>query len=584
MSNNRTIPENAKGSSVTFSLKIEGQTLPGTYEVKGITVLKEANRIPSAKILLLDGDPAEEKFAASNDAVFEPGKTLEIFVGHQAQEDLLFRGIIVKHALALRKNGGSVLKLECKDKAFQMTLGRKSRYFIDVKDSAVATQLANDYGLNPNVEDTALTYSQLVQYDVSDWDFMLSRMDVNGKVVLLNNGELKAMTPDFSSNPILSLQYGATIHEFDAEMDARNQYKAVKAIAWDYSTQNSINVEAQEPGSVQENGNLKSSQLAEATGLDFVDLRFAGKMDQQELQTIADAYWQKSRMAKIRGQVKFDGFAKVKPGDILTLSGISDRFNGKTWVSGIRHDVGDGNWTTVAQFGLDPDWFVEKNQPSLPGGTGQLSMVKGLHTGVVTQLENDPEGESRIQLKLPLVDFGNDGIWARVATLDAGKERGSFFLPDIDDEVLVGFLNNDPKEAVILGMLHSSDKPTPLPYTNDNKEKGLFFASKMKVSFHEEDKSITLETPAGNSIVLSEKDKGISIQDQNGNKIVMNKDGITIESSKKMTLKASSGDISLEGLNVKQKASAQFKAEGGSGMEISSSAMTVLKGSLVKIN
>jgi Rhs element Vgr protein len=581
MANDRNIPAKANSSTVTFTVKIGGQAIPKTFEVFALTVVKEANRISFAKVVLIDGDPSKQTFIASNDALFIPGKEIELFAGHQSQEDLIFKGIIVTHSISMRRSS-SQLKIECKDKAFKMTMGRKSHYFKEVKDSDLISDLARQYGLKADAEDTNPKHPELVQYDVSDWDFMLSRADLNGKLIFVNDGNLAAKAPDYNQTPVLNLQYGATIKEFDAEIDARHQYAAVKAQAWDYANQELLEVDAQEP-KVKPNGNLKPKDLADVHGLKTFVLRHSGKLPQQELQTWANACWQKSRMALCRGRVKFDGFAKVKPGDLIKLQGLGDRFNGNVFVSGVRQDVAEGTWTTDVQFGMDSEWAIERF--ATPAGTASLlPSVQGLYIGIVSQLEKDPDGEDRILVKIPIIDKAEEGTWARMACLDAGNNRGSFFRPDVGDEVLVGFINNDPRDAIVLGMLNSKAKPAPLQASDDNKEKGFFFKSKMKMLFNEEDKTMSFETPGGNKILLSEKDKGIFIQDQNGNKLMLNKDGITLESSKKLILKATSGDIEMEGMNVKQKASAQFKAEGSAGIEVSSSAIAVFKGSLVQIN
>jgi phage gp45-like len=83
--------------------------------------------------------------------------------------------------------------------------------------------------------------------------------------------------------------------------------------------------------------------------------------------------------------------------------------------------------------------------------------------------------------------------------------------------------------------------------------------------------------------LISEDQKGITLQDQNGNKIVMNDSGIEITSSKDVKIKAS-GDVTAEGTNIEIKANVQYKASGGSGAELSSSAVTNVKGSIVNIN
>ena len=210
--------------------------------------------------------------------------------------------------------------------------------------------------------------------------------------------------------------------------------------------------------------------------------------------------------------------------------------------------------------------------------------------GVVTALENDPAGEDQIKVRLPLISPSEEGIWARLATLDAGKSRGTYFRPEIGDEVVVGFLGDDPRNPVVLGMCHSSAKPAPEPAKDDNHHKGYVSREKMKFTFDDEKKVIVLETPGGNKMTLSEEDKGVVIEDQNGNKITLNDSGVKIESSKDLTLKAAK-DIKIEGMNTEMKAQTAFKASGTGSAEVSGanttikgSATTVIQGGLVQIN
>jgi uncharacterized protein involved in type VI secretion and phage assembly len=202
---------------------------------------------------------------------------------------------------------------------------------------------------------------------------------------------------------------------------------------------------------------------------------------------------------------------------------------------------------------------------------------------VVSQLESDPDGEDRILVQIPIINNEEQGIWARVATLDAGENRGSFFRPEIGDEVIIGFINDDPNDAVVLGMLHSSAKPAPITATDDNHEKGFVTRSEMKMIFNDDKISYTLETPAGKKLTMDEDADIIKIEDEHSNVFTLNGDGITMESAGDIKIKAS-GDVNIEGANVNLKASAQFKAEGSSGSEVSSGAVTVIKGSQVKIN
>jgi uncharacterized protein involved in type VI secretion and phage assembly len=186
-------------------------------------------------------------------------------------------------------------------------------------------------------------------------------------------------------------------------------------------------------------------------------------------------------------------------------------------------------------------------------------------------------------VRIPLIHKSDDGAWCRVSSLDAGNERGMYFRPEIGDEVIVGFINNDPRHGIVLGMLNSSKLPAPITAADDNNEKGYVSRSKMKMIFNDDKKSISIETPGGNKILVTDDDKKIHLEDMNGNKLTMDSDGISMESSKDIKLKAS-GDIKMEGTNINIKGSAQTKVEGGSGAEISSGATTNVKGSMVNIN
>ena len=159
---------------------------------------------------------------------------------------------------------------------------------------------------------------------------------------------------------------------------------------------------------------------------------------------------------------------------------------GKVYVTAVRHEVYDGAWFTHIQYGLSPEWFSHKTDITAPPANGMVASVHGLQIGSTVQLESDTDGEFRVLVKLPTLDNEARGIWARVCTLDAGDTRGTFFRPEIGDEVIVGFLNGDPRDAVILGMLHSSAKAAWHEVTDDNHIKGFQSRGQMRWVFDDE--------------------------------------------------------------------------------------------------
>jgi Rhs element Vgr protein len=565
-----------------FTVKVDGEALAREHQLLAVYVIKAVNKISSARLVYLDGAADTSDFPLSNTDMFIPGKEIEILAGSGSDPISLFKGMVIRQNLKIRDNSAPQLVVECRHKAVKLTVGRKNAYFFDQKDSEIISALLEKAGVGTEVENTSVTHKQQVQYDSTDWDFLLTRAEANGKLVFINDDKVTVRAPAFGGTAVCTLQFGSTILEMDAEIDARLQYSAVTSVTWDAAQQSVLKKEAADPR-VSGNGNLGSDDLASVVALDRYQLQHIA-VTEEEAQAWADAQWLKSKMSKVNGRVKCVGIATVKPGDMVTLSGVGDRYNGNVFVTGVRQDFDlVQGWKTHIQFGNTEKWLAEENNVSAPKAAALLPGVNGLQIGVVVSNE-DPDGEHRIRVRMPLVNNEEDGTWARVAAVDAGDERGFFFRPEVGDEVVLGFLNDDPRQAVIIGMLHSSAKPAPLEGSDDNPEKVYQSRSKMKLYFNDEKKVMKLETPAGNKITLSEEDKAIKIEDQNGNKITMTQEGIKIESSKAIELKAGT-EVKLEsGTSFSAKGGTELKLQGTAGAEISSTAITKVKGSLVQIN
>ncbi len=586
--NASTIPTPASPDLCTARILMEGTEVSTTIQVLSIAVSRELNRVPSAILHILDGEAAIGTFEVGNSDQFIPGKKIEIKLGYRSEESTVFKGIVIKNSVKIRRTG-SFLIVECRDEAVKMTSGLKSAYFEDQKDSAILEDIIGAYGLDKDVEATTPDLKEVVQYEATDWDFMICRAEANGQFVMVEDGKIIIAKPNTGLESVVTATFGATILELDAEIDARLQSKGIKAHSWNASDQELIEAEASEPNTTS-NGNITPETLADVIGGPAHNLRHGGKMSSPELQAWADGQLLRERLAKVRGRVKFQGFAGVKPGNIMEVQGIGERMQGKVFVSAVRHQFAGGNWETDVQFGINPESFAAMYNLRPMPAAGLIPAVSGLHTGIVTKLEGDPDGEDRIKVRLPLISPQEEGTWARIATLDAGNQRGTYFRPEIDDEVIVGFLHDDPRFPVILGMCHSSKHPAPEPPKDDNHLKGYISREKLKMTFDDDKKIMAFETPAGNKLTLSEEDKGIKLEDQNGNTITLDDKGITIESAKDFILKASK-DIKMEGVNMDFKASAAYKAAGSGSAEISGASTTVkgsgtvvIQGGIVQIN
>jgi Rhs element Vgr protein len=578
----RIVPIDKGTDLPSFTVLADGKKVNEEYPVISVVVTRAVNKISTAKLMLLDGEVATQDFEISNKSEFEPGKEIEIKAGYHQDEETIFKGTIIKHGVKARQGKPSMLCLELKDNAVKMTVGRESAYFIDSKDSEIIEEIIGNYSLKKDVDATSLKHKEMVQFRACDWDFVIARAEANGLLVYTTDGKVEVKKPDFGSKPVIKLIYGASLFEFEGEIDSRDQFKKVTASSWDYADQKVIEEAAAEP-SIKEHGKLKASDLNKVIGVSDYRIEHSGQVIDTELKAWANGLLLKQRMAKVRGRARCQGFNKLFPGKLVEFEGVGEKFTGNAFISGIRHQIDENNWISDIEFGLSPDWLNKEDDYSDLGATGLLPAANGLQIGVVSQLESDPDGEDRILVKAPIIDSSKDGIWCRIATLDAGKERGSFFRPEIGDEVVMGFLNDDPRDPVILGMLNSSAKPAPLTAKDDNPEKGFVTREKLKLLFNDEKKIITIETPNGNKITLSDDEGMIEITDENKNVVTLDSAGVTVDSPADITLTAK-GDVSIEGTNVNLKAKAQFKAEGSAGAEMSTGAMAVVKGSIVQIN
>lgn len=184
----------------------------------------------------------------------------------------------------------------------------------------------------------------------------------------------------------------------------------------------------------------------------------------------------------------------------------------------------------------------------VPRGLG--GRCYGVYPAIVTDLA-DPDQQARVKVRLPWAEDGGGAsfeAWARIATLMGGKDRGSFFIPDVDDEVLVAFQDGDPRFPYVLGGLwNGSDAPPEvMDGGGQNYKKVLKSRNGVTVTLDDTDgqEKLVLETPGGQTITLKDGPGAIEIEDSNGNSIKMSSSGIAVQASAKISLQAGQVEVS----------------------------------------
>lgn len=582
---------------VTISILIAGTAMSSLYQVFSVEVGKGVGKIPYAKIKLEDGSAPDQDFPISAKSDFVPGTEIEIKAGYNSTESSIFKGVIVKHGVRVKSNR-STLVIECRDKAIKMTFGRKCDIATNKLDSAIISTLIGNAGLSADVTATKVTHKEIIQYYVSDWDFMLLRAEANGLMVNVEAGKVSVKVPDTSPAAALVVTYGLSIIEANLDIDALGQTPGAEASAWDAATQKMVKGTAPS-SSLKTTGNVPYSTLSKIMSSENSKLLSSASLPSGELTAWATGKLNKANLSKVTGKVRFQGNSTIKPMAMLELAGLGARFNGDAFVGAVYHYIEGGEWFTDAHIGVSFDWFCEEAQNvEPPFASGLMSPMKGLHIGIVTKMHADPDGLYRVQVKIPTLQKDSVMIWARMANFYATVKAGEFFYPEIGDEVILGFLNEDPRHPIILGSMYNKTNMPPVTPADKNFIKTIVSNKKMLIKFDDENVIFTIDTPDKNTIILDDKTDKITIIDVNKNKIEMSSTGILIESCKDINIKAPKGDVNITAININDKATAnvsikgiQVTAEGaaqftgkGAMAEVSASGITTIKGALVKIN
>ena len=597
-------PNESLQTIVSSKLKFNNTELDSEleYKVMQISVWNEVNKICKAKVTLMAGNSQENIFEESELANFAPGKDVEISLGYNQVNTVVFKGIILKHKIDIREgylNYGSrsLLVLECADKATKMTFQRNSEIYEKKKDSDIISTLITTAGLTKTITATTVVHPFMSLYDITDWDFMIKRAKANGLIVLNSQNELKVAAPAVSGSAALEVKYGDDVMSFTGEIDASTQLQAIEAQSWDFFKELDVKQSGSEPANLAKPGNLTGSTLGKVVNPTKLAFGIKTPLETAEVKELADSLLLESRFKRVRGEVSFRGVPSAKLGSILSLDGFGTTFNGDVYASSVEHHIKDGIYTTTVGFGLPENMFEKDLKDE---NNTWIEPIKGLHIGIVTKIDADPDTKYRIQVKIPSIKGTGLGLWAPLSQFYATNGAGSFFIPELNSEVIVGFMNEDPRYPIVLGSLYNSKNKPKEAFTAENSIKSILSKEKLTLEFNDKDKILTLITPGLNKIVISDKAKGLTIEDQNGNKIVTSESGIAITSKKSITLdskeeikltstkaitiKSSTADITLDGNNVAVKAKAKFTATANGGAEIKSSATVNIKGSMVNIN
>ena len=546
-----------KFDTYACNVYINDTLLSSFYQIISVQVKQAYQYISSANILIkqnVDFENPMDDFLKNNAPL--AGSHISIKANSGTDELTLFDGYIVKHSYKNSKTG-SRLQLTAKNIIVNMSMNKKAEIFRSQNDKELIETIVQNNGFTLQTSEQAILqlntrHTQLVKNDISDWDYINVRAEANTCFVYTEKDTVYIDKPTLELNPekIINVNYGVNVYELQIDQDDRNNNVAYEYIAFDTSSLESYS----------ENEELIDATNSKIKGKN-TKVNY-GTFNEQEIVQQLNSITQLKAISTVQGMIHIHANLEVKPGNTISIAGYNELVNKSYIITAVSHDFSEGSFTTYIQFGLQHECFVTKYKLNK-----NASVASKILSGVVMEIEQDPDNLYRILVQIPIWKHAQEGIWARMLTAYAGEQYGLVILPEIGDEVIISFMGNDYDTPIVLGSCFNPKTPPHTLNSNDNYEKIFITKSGMKWAWNEEKKTHEISTPSGNKIILSEEDKKVTIEDQNQNMFEMSTKGIQINSDSEIKIKSSTS-IKLEATNI----------------DIDASGVNSIKGSMVKIN
>jgi uncharacterized protein involved in type VI secretion and phage assembly len=549
------------------SIKVKGQRLdPADMDhVEKIEVRNFVGLPDMATIRM--ADPEGRHIA---DPPFFIGDEIEIGLGDIAASSTtpVFTGEIVTFEPEFT-NASAMICVRAYDKSHRLHRNRRSATFQDMTLSDVVGKVVNDAGLQAGTIDSTTTVHPFLQQSMeSDLDFINRLAALENCEFGVAEGRAFLRRQRNGGGAVPKLSWRENAKSFKPRMSASQQHDTVKVTSYDPVTRAAVVGEATQPGSIPRPAQ-EARDKASAFGASelLVSDRVANTAD--EARTIAQSTLDKLASGSFEAEGTMEGDPAVKAGGKIKLEGFG-RFDGEHDLSSVTHVYGHGDFRTrFAIAGRNPRTLTDVMRPKAERDWGA-----GLVIGLVTNIQ-DPESLGRVRVQFPTLGDSIEGIWARVALPGAGPEAGMSFMPEIDDEVVVGFEHGDTRRPVVLGFLHNSvDKPHEKMRGDDDGGSLVIYGRK--------DAEINLQK----QLVITNKEHMVI-------KVESGQDGpgdLKLEGADKFEVKAGS-TLKLEStgeLTIKSSAGITVEASGalklkGATVDIEASATVGIKGSLINI-
>ncbi len=495
------------------------------------------------------------------------------------------------------------------DVSHRLHRGRYNRSFLNCTDTDIVRRIAQEARIRiGQLDASGVSHEYVFQENQTNMEFLRERAARIGFELFVQDKRLYFRKP--KSGEFLQLEWLEDITSFDVKVTSAEQVSSVEVNSWDYSNKKLISETASKEQLVTETGNGDGSSISQK-----FKMKEPPKMivvDQpvdtaKEAKQMAQALCNELGGEFVTADARATGNPKIRPGKVVALENMGTRYTGKYYVTGTRHHYIHRDYTTdFTVRGLREGSLLSTLPPKTHLQPGQTLLV-----GLVTN-NNDPKGWGRVKVKFPTLTTQHESHWARVVGLGAANTRGFYCLPEIDDEVLVGFEHGDIHRPYIVGgVWNGKDKTVEtvaetikngkvrvrtiktrtghmiqFVEEDDKRSKaGIYIKTKSghRIDINDSQKFIEIKTAGRHSIRMDDKptSKKIEIKTSGRNQVILNDTRSIVSVKTKMRQELTFLDT---GMTVMLRTTGTINVNGAAAVNVSSGgAVNVNAGGLVSV-
>jgi phage protein D/phage baseplate assembly protein gpV len=493
---------------------------------------------------------------------FAMGSTIEIFAQDGGGQTRLISGEITAIEATFNALTGPTLLLRGYDRSHRLNRDRKSRSFVQMTDSDIATRITREAGLRANIDSTPQVHDHVLQDNQTDWEFLTQRARRIGYRLFVEEDALHFVNAPAGAGQPPVIEWTLDLLEFNARMSTALQVSEVIVQGWDPANQQQIVGRASTPRDVPQIGETRQGGQAAQQAFGITAKKIVADRPvatQAEADAMAQSICNEIGQGFVEADCVCSGNPAVQAGAAVQIEGVGTRFSGTYRVTHALHRYEASGYSTHFTVGSRHTSILSEllTPTRQNGSTSHCPML-----AVVTN-SDDPDKLGRVKVKFPTLTSSHESTWARLVAPGAGKDRGLVWIPDVGDEVLVLFEHEDINRPIIIGGLWSQQSP---PSDSSN-----LVASGKSIAIH-----IDTHEKMGLKIMDSSNDTSLDLGDQD-NYLALSK------TNREVNLK-SADKVVVEGMNISITAQSNLEIKSSGNIKIEGGGVVEIKGAMIKLN